>query len=176
VQRKLAEYFTFTHEDNDDFLKWTALNGRVQFWLKKNPTRAILHTVQVERNGYIHTVVSGTENDQNGYIYYGDHVYDELSETAAPKISARFFTVVSAGRLRSNSKESNMAISQGFRSRGRPSTAPTRWFSRFLLCTPRNDCDSLYYFPVPGNQFLGSVVQSESSPVTAGTAAGCADH
>ncbi|HEX9971530.1 MAG TPA: hypothetical protein VGD14_05615, partial [bacterium] len=85
MRRKLAEYFSFSFEDNAEFLKWFALNGRIQFWLKKNPTRAILHTVQVERNGFIHSMASGTVNDQNGYQYYGDHAYDEYVQKLPPE-------------------------------------------------------------------------------------------
>lgn len=85
MQRKLAEYFSFAFEDNEEFLKWFAMDGRIQFWLKKNPTRAILHTVQVERNGFIHSMTSGTSNDQNGYQYYGAHAYDQYVQKLPPE-------------------------------------------------------------------------------------------
>jgi hypothetical protein len=85
MQRKLAEYFTFSFEDNEEFFKWFALDGRIQFWLKKNPTRAILHTVQVQRNGFIHSIASGTINDQNGYQYYGEHAYDQYVQRLPPE-------------------------------------------------------------------------------------------
>ncbi|MCU0645752.1 MAG: T9SS type A sorting domain-containing protein [bacterium] len=85
MQRKLAEYFSFAYEDNEEFFKWFALEGRIQFWLKKNPTRAILHTVQVERNGFIHSIASGTMDDQNGYQYYGDHAYDQYVQKLPPE-------------------------------------------------------------------------------------------
>ncbi len=77
MQRKLAEDFTFSFEQNDDFLKYFALNGRIQFWLKTNSDRAILHTVQVERNGFIHSLASGTIYDHSGYFYYRDRAYDD---------------------------------------------------------------------------------------------------
>jgi hypothetical protein len=43
--------------------------------LKENPERKILHTVQVERNGFIHALVTGTPNENRGYEYYGERAY-----------------------------------------------------------------------------------------------------
>jgi hypothetical protein len=53
----------------------TALGSRVQFWLKENPTRAVLHTRQVELNGFIHAVLAGTELEFRDYTYFGPRVY-----------------------------------------------------------------------------------------------------
>ncbi len=169
MQRKLAEYFTFTHEDNDDFLKWTALNGRVQFWLKKNPTRAILHTVQVERNGYIHTVVSGTENDQNGYIYYGDHVYDEFIQKLPPEdIGSLYLQKESDGRLRFQfERVEHGDIYRVFWSRDGVNFADSVDLTDSFYVLPETTADSLYYFRVQGISYWG---QSSKSEVLAGTA------
>jgi len=85
MQRKLAEYFEFSKESNSEFLQYFALNMRIQFRLKENPTRAILHTVQVERNGFIQAICSGTEYEEVGYQYYGNHVYDQYVEKLPPE-------------------------------------------------------------------------------------------
>ncbi len=53
----------------------SALDGRVQFLLKENPDRKILHTVQVERNGFIHAMVMGTPLENRGYEYFGERAY-----------------------------------------------------------------------------------------------------
>jgi hypothetical protein len=53
-----------------------ALGGRLQLWLRENPERKILHTVQVERNGFIHALVAGTEREGRGYRYLGPRAYD----------------------------------------------------------------------------------------------------
>ena len=47
----------------------------MQFILKENPERQIFHTVQVERNGFIHCIVSGTTNEAKGYDYFGPRAY-----------------------------------------------------------------------------------------------------
>jgi hypothetical protein len=82
MQRDLAEAFTFTSQTNAEFQTFSALDGRVQFILKENPERKIFHTVQVERNGFIHCMVSGTTNQGKGYEYFGPRAYTQwiLSE------------------------------------------------------------------------------------------------
>ena len=73
--RDLAGAFQFTSQTNAGMQKHWALDGRVQFLLKENPERKILHTVQVERNGFIHSLVSGTTNEGRGYEYFGPRAY-----------------------------------------------------------------------------------------------------
>jgi len=80
MQRDLAEAFKFSHQTDAEFQKFSALNGRVQFILKENPDRKIFHTVQVERNGFIHSMVSGTTNENKGYEYFGERAYGKWIE------------------------------------------------------------------------------------------------
>ena len=75
MRRDLAEDFKFTSQTNADFQRYNALDGRVRFILKENPERKIYHTVQVERNGFIHSIVSGTTNEGKGYEYFGPRAY-----------------------------------------------------------------------------------------------------
>jgi hypothetical protein len=75
MQHDLAEEFSFTTRTNAGLESWVALNGRIQFLLKENPDKKILHTIQVERNGFIHSLVSGTENENKGYDYLGARAY-----------------------------------------------------------------------------------------------------
>lgn len=74
----LTRHFQFTSIEDSAFVRHFALNGRIQFWLKHNPTRAILHTIQVERNGFIHSLLAGSPYDQQGYLYYGDLAYEHF--------------------------------------------------------------------------------------------------
>jgi hypothetical protein len=78
MQKYFANYYSFTTEEDDEFIRHTALNGRIKILLKKNPAQAILHTVQVERNGFIHTMLTGTALENDGYEYYGDRAYSEF--------------------------------------------------------------------------------------------------
>jgi hypothetical protein len=72
----LVKTLAFTSRTNSAGLGLhSALDGRVQFLLKENPDRKILHTVQVERNGFIHAMVLGTPFENQGYDYFGERAY-----------------------------------------------------------------------------------------------------
>ncbi len=88
MQDFLDDHFEFEELEDDDFIKYTALDGRITFILKKNPDRLILHTVQVELNGFIQGMVSGTHLEDTGYEYYGQRAYSEFIQDAKilPKI------------------------------------------------------------------------------------------
>ena len=75
MQSNLAEVFQFDSKTDPEFQRFTSLNGRIQFTLKENPERKIYHTVQVERNGFIHAMLSGTPNEAKGYDYFGERAY-----------------------------------------------------------------------------------------------------
>ena len=85
MQSDLAEEFKFTTETNADFQRFTALDGRVQFILKENPEQKIFHTVQVERNGFIHCMVSGTPDEGKGYEYFGPRAYVKWIQPELPR-------------------------------------------------------------------------------------------
>jgi len=75
--KDLSAQFYFTNQTNSEGLEiCRALAGRIQFLLKENPNHEILHTVQVERNGFIHALVTGTPAESNGYDYFGKKAYE----------------------------------------------------------------------------------------------------
>jgi hypothetical protein len=77
MQMELSDYFDFTSSEDENFITHSALNGRIFIALKKNPNGEVFHTVQVERNGFIHSILSGTEYENKGYIYFRERVYEE---------------------------------------------------------------------------------------------------
>jgi hypothetical protein len=74
----LKDYFQFTQVEKDSLTEYSALNGRIKFKLKENPDQLILHTVQVELNGFIQGMVSGTDKENIGYQYYGPRAYTKF--------------------------------------------------------------------------------------------------
>jgi hypothetical protein len=78
MQADLAKRFPFTEEKDGDWRHLTALEGRVKFLLRENPAKAILHTRQVELNGFIHSMLTGTELENQGYTYFGSRAYEAL--------------------------------------------------------------------------------------------------
>lgn len=75
LQEDLARTFPFETHLDDATERFSALEGRVQFILWKNPKRAILHTVLVERNGFIHSLLCGTPAENQGYVLFGPRAY-----------------------------------------------------------------------------------------------------
>ena len=71
-QFKLKEY------DRDSLLWVRNRSGRIEFIFKNNPCGEIFHTTQVELNGFIHSILSGTRYSQKGYSYYGKRAYSGL--------------------------------------------------------------------------------------------------
>lgn len=71
----LEAEFAFNRRKRGDLETVTALGGRLQFLLMENPGRKILHTVQVDRNGFIQAMLSGTAEEGKGYEYFGERVF-----------------------------------------------------------------------------------------------------
>lgn len=76
--RDLGEKFAFSRTDAAGLQTQTALDGRVHFFLKENPAQAVLHTRQVELNGFIHAMLTGTALENKGYTYLGERAYPDL--------------------------------------------------------------------------------------------------
>jgi hypothetical protein len=83
MQRKLSEYFSFKTTTDTAFIKHSALNGRIRIILKENPYGFIYHTVQVEKNGFIFSLLSNTKFDRRKYFnYWGNRAYEKyISES-----------------------------------------------------------------------------------------------
>lgn len=83
MQRKLSGYFPFSTIADTAFINHSALNGRVRIILKENPGGLIYHTVQVEKNGFIFSLLSNTKFDRRKYFtYFGDRAYEKhIKET-----------------------------------------------------------------------------------------------
>jgi hypothetical protein len=71
----LKDSIPLTNEVSAGLERCTALASRVRFLLKDNPERKVWHTVQVEKNGFIESMLSGTKLQGVGYTYFGDRAY-----------------------------------------------------------------------------------------------------
>jgi hypothetical protein len=74
---RLEKDFVFRVDSLQGLEHFSALDGRISIYFKENPERAIYHTVQVERNGFIESICSGTGYERKGYTYYGERAYSE---------------------------------------------------------------------------------------------------
>jgi hypothetical protein len=71
----LARSFPLSEELTDSLLWYVSPDRRIQVILKTNPEKKIYHTLQVELNGFIHSILSGTLHEQKGYAYFGESIY-----------------------------------------------------------------------------------------------------
>jgi len=78
MQKYLAGFYRFKKQDEDSLIWYRALRGRVEFILKTNPDKKIFHTRQVEYNGFIHSMLSGTKYEKKSYNYFGDRAYSDF--------------------------------------------------------------------------------------------------
>ncbi len=78
LQRDLSHRFSFNSTTDTGFIHHSALKGRIQIHLKQNPAGLIYHTVQVEKNGFIYSILSNTKFDRKKYFsYFGERVYED---------------------------------------------------------------------------------------------------
>ena len=78
IRDDLATSFQFSEKSENNILRVTSTDRRIQFLLHTNPANKILHTVQVEKNGLIHSLLSGTPVEERTYRYYGERAYSEF--------------------------------------------------------------------------------------------------
>ena len=74
----LAGSFRFRKRPSDSLEWFTSQGRRIEVILKPNPEKKIYHTVQVERNGFIHSILSGTRQEQKEYTYFGERAYSRF--------------------------------------------------------------------------------------------------
>ena len=82
MKTNLSSHFDFVSRTVGGIEIVAALSNRVQFLLKDNPERKIIHTVQVERNGFIQAMFSGTPHEGRDYEYFGPRAYEKWIEPA----------------------------------------------------------------------------------------------
>jgi hypothetical protein len=78
--KHLQADFSFEKIRDDSLIVYQSGDKRIQFFFKTNPDRKIFHTVQVELNGFIHSILSGTPYDSKKYTYYSGRAYSDLIE------------------------------------------------------------------------------------------------
>ncbi len=71
---------------HDEITEYRSSGDQVLILLKENPAREIFHTEQVELNGFIHSVLFGTESEEQEYQYFGAHCYDEYITRETPTL------------------------------------------------------------------------------------------
>ncbi len=68
-------------QETDSSICYSTPDSRVYIYFQKNPLHKIYHTVLVERNGFIHSVLAGTAaGGSAGYKFMGERAYDAFRQ------------------------------------------------------------------------------------------------
>ncbi len=67
-----------TFRQDSTIQQFSAFHRRAQFIVHTNPDSLILHTVLVEKNGLIHTVLFNTPYEELSYRFFGPRIYNDL--------------------------------------------------------------------------------------------------
>lgn len=78
MKNHIASSFRMKESQRDSLIWFTSRDRRIEFIFKPNPEGKIYHTHQVEYNGFIHSILSGTRHEQKSYRYFGNRVYSDL--------------------------------------------------------------------------------------------------
>lgn len=73
----LSKEFPLSVTTTGDYVRWEGLNGQIDIINHLNPENKILHTVLVEKNGFIHSMTVGTQYENKAGIFWTDHAYDQ---------------------------------------------------------------------------------------------------
>jgi len=78
--RHLQKDFAFSKLRDDSLVVYQSADKKISFFLKTNPEKKIFHTQQVERNGFIHSLLIGTGREERNYVYFGERAYSQFIE------------------------------------------------------------------------------------------------
>lgn len=73
----LSNDFSFHKTREDSITGFESAKKQIGFFFKANPDRGIYHTQQVELNGFIHSVLFGTNKESKDYTYYSSRAYGD---------------------------------------------------------------------------------------------------
>ncbi len=68
--------FRFKNSADTVFTRHNSVDGQIRIWIKENPGGQIYHTVLVERNGFIQSVLAGEKQEGKGYEFWGKRAYE----------------------------------------------------------------------------------------------------
>jgi hypothetical protein len=82
MKKYLSGSIPFREKERDSIIWNIAMRRRVEIILRENPDKLILHTRQVEFNGFIQSMLNGTRNENKGYKYFRGRAYSSfISDT-----------------------------------------------------------------------------------------------
>lgn len=74
------------NRDTEEMKMFRTRNRQVLFLLKTNPKREIYHTVLVEKNGFIHSLLFDTKHNEKAYRFWGEPAYTDYIQPAVEQL------------------------------------------------------------------------------------------
>ena len=78
--RQLSRIVSFNKLRDDSLIVYRSADRKVSFFFKANPDKKIYHTQQVELNGFIHSLLIGTNREEKKYKYFEGRAYERFIE------------------------------------------------------------------------------------------------
>ncbi|MFZ4620021.1 MAG: hypothetical protein ACOYNS_05645 [Bacteroidota bacterium] len=76
--KRFSQETEISFRQDSTIQQFSAFQRRAQFIVHTNPDSLILHTVLVEKNGFIHSVLFNTPLEEKGYRFFDNRVYNNL--------------------------------------------------------------------------------------------------
>ncbi|MDI6784200.1 MAG: hypothetical protein QME64_08930, partial [bacterium] len=72
---RFQQEFPLSMSSTADYMHWRGMNGQIDIIIHPNPENKILHTVLVEKNGFIHSMTAGTKYENKAGLFWGPAAY-----------------------------------------------------------------------------------------------------
>lgn len=182
----LAQWYRLKKRERDSLTWYSSGDRRIEFIFKLNPEGKIFHTQQVEYNGFINSMLSGTKHEQKGYRYFGPRAYNDfVSDTVviplrrlnipprdpAAESGSEFMNRISDLPLEKREEEIHSAVASGNIPGFLRETVTLKGTFNDLNGTPH----TLEYEVMPDYLAIGSDSDFCRIPMTPGTAQRLAD-
>ncbi len=74
---RFGKNIQFTFHQDSTIQQYSGLNNQIEFLIHTNPSNNILHTILVERNGFLHAMTFGTPFESDAGAFFGEPIYSK---------------------------------------------------------------------------------------------------
>ncbi len=67
----------FSFRQDSTIQRYAGLNNQIEFLIHTNPDTLILHTILVEKNGFLHAMTAGSPQEKDAGVFFGPSAYEK---------------------------------------------------------------------------------------------------
>ncbi|MDE3057784.1 MAG: hypothetical protein KGJ59_07500 [Bacteroidota bacterium] len=75
--QRFKKNIQFTFHQDSTIQQYAGVNKQIEFLIHTNPTNSILHTILVQRNGFLHAMTFGTPVEPDAGVFFGEPAYSK---------------------------------------------------------------------------------------------------